>query len=624
MMHRVTRSSWRRGFLRPFRMLGVCLLLGSFALAGADAKAREVEVPISFDHALVQSLLVDQIFTGPDHSLVALRDAADCNHLVFTDPEVGAAEDGRLRITSAATARVGTPLGDQCMVVLDWSGFVETFHEARLDPNAPRVLFRTVDSRLLGPDREPASIAGTVWDWVKEHVHPRLDTLTLDLEPPLQDLQELLPLMLSVGDAERTARIVDSIRLSDVTVSADTITIAAVLDAPDTPVATPSEPEAPLTAEELARWALAWQQWDAFFTFIIKQSAQDTETRALRLALRDVLLEGRYDLVDILTGSPLSADAVPALFTKSWERLAPVLRSLKTELPGETALRYLSFIAAADALTALERLGPEIGVELSADGLRRLARIVAPSLPVDPLAREPGVDAELRSLMGFAPPIPLPSPAPGGGLFDWLLPSAQAAAELDAALVEKLNGIVPNRSNAADYLPLAKQLLDQTTDLVLADGKVGTDHHELFRSLMLAAAWQESCWRQFVRTEDGVEPLRSTVGSVGIMQVNLHVWRGFYDTRGLETDIGYNANAGAEILAHYLVDYAIAKGEDKVDLPDSLARATYAAYNGGPGHLKRYRSENAKRSLRAIDTAFYRKFLTVENGDKLAIIQCYQ
>lgn len=613
----------RRACSWPRRALSLGVFLCALVLTSAGATAREVEVPIPFDHALVQSLLIDQIFTGDGHSLVALRDAPNCNYLVFTDPEVGEAE-GRLRITSAATARVGTPLGDQCVVVLDWSGFVETFHEARLDPNAPRVLFQTVDSRLLGPDREPATIAGTVWDWVKQHVHPRLDTLTLDLGPPLHDLRELLPLMLPEGDAERTARIVESVRLSNVLISQETITITALLDAPEAAAAAPSASEAPLTAEELARWANAWQQWDAFFTFIIKQSAQDTETFALRLALRDVLLEGRHDLVEILAGSPLRPDAVPALFIKSWERLAPVLRSLKSELPGESALRYLSFIAAADALAAIERLGPEVGIELSADGLRRLARIVSPAPPADPLARDLGVDPELRRLLGFASPIPLPEPEPNGGLLDWLAPSALAADELDSTLVAKLNRYVPDRSNVEDYLPLAEQLLDQTADVALASGKVGQGHRKLFRTLMLAAAWQESCWRQFVRTEDGVEPLRSSAGSVGIMQVNQHVWRGFYDARGLETDIGYNASAGAEILVHYLVDYALAEGEDKAGVPDGLARATYAAYHGGPGHLDRYRKNGTTRSLRAIDEAFYRKFRAVDGGDRLAIMQCYR
>jgi hypothetical protein len=49
-------------------------------------------------------------------------------------------------------------------------------------------------------------------------------------------------------------------------------------------------------------------------------------------------------------------------------RLAPILRRLSTNLPGEKALHYLSLITAADAFTALEQLGPDYGVELNRTG----------------------------------------------------------------------------------------------------------------------------------------------------------------------------------------------------------------------------------------------------------------
>jgi soluble lytic murein transglycosylase-like protein len=86
-----------------------------------------------------------------------------------------------------------------------------------------------------------------------------------------------------------------------------------------------------------------------------------------------------------------------------------------------------------------------------------------------------------------------------------------------------------------------------------------------------------------------VAPLRSNVGALGLMQVNPHVWRGFYAVDGLALSIGYNARAGSEILLHYLRDYAIARGEEDAGGPDALARASYAVYHGGPSHLRRYR-----------------------------------
>lgn len=109
-----------------------------------------------------------------------------------------------------------------------------------------------------------------------------------------------------------------------------------------------------------------------------------------------------------------------------------------------------------------------------------------------------------------------------------------------------------------------------------------------------------------------------------MMQIMPHVWRGFYDSGGLTSDIAYNAAAGSEILMHYLLNYAIRHGEDKQSGgPDNLARATYAAYNGGPGHLRRYRTADTREDLRKIDLSFQEKYEAIRNGDELAVRACY-
>ena len=100
---------------------------------------------------------------------------------------------------------------------------------------------------------------------------------------------------------------------------------------------------------------------------------------------------------------------------------------------------------------------------------------------------------------------------------------------------------------------------------------------ELYDTLLPATAWMETCWRQFEIRRGKVDTVQSSVGSVGIMQINKHVWRGVYDLDALVSDAASNARAGNEILVHYLVDYAIKRGEhEKTGNPDNLARATYA------------------------------------------------
>jgi soluble lytic murein transglycosylase-like protein len=174
------------------------------------------------------------------------------------------------------------------------------------------------------------------------------------------------------------------------------------------------------------------------------------------------------------------------------------------------------------------------------------------------------------------------------------------------------------------YLPQVARLLRASSAQVFANGKLGAERRELFERLVLATAWQESCWRQYVRRGGAVAPLRSKAGALGVMQVSPHVWRGFYAVEGLSWSIGYNARAGSEILLHYLRDYAIARGEEKAGGPDALARATYAVYNGGPSHLSRYRQPSRwRKALVAVDRSFHAKFREVTAGRELGVRDCF-
>ena len=83
-------------------------------------------------------------------------------------------------------------------------------------------------------------------------------------------------------------------------------------------------------------------------------------------------------------------------------------------------------------------------------------------------------------------------------------------------------------------------------------------------------------------------------------------------------------NAGIDILTHYLIDYALRKGEhEQPGGDDNLIKATYAAYNGGPGHLARYRRDDTASSLKAIDNAFWKHYTTIKSEQWPDISSCY-
>lgn len=596
---------------------GACVLAAW--LLAAPAAAREVTVPLRLDHAFLRQTLLAQVYTGPEGTARLWDDGSGCNFLVLSDPEVSEAA-GRLRIRSAGRARVGTAIGGSCLTLLDWTGTAEIDEEPVLDAAAPLVRFRVVDSNLYARDGRKR-VTGTIWDWVKTYVHPRLEAVTIDLQQPLQELRAFLPLVLPAESAEETDRLLASIGLTSVRVTGDGLVTDLHVDVPEHGMApTQPVPEPTLTADEIRRWELAWQQWDAFLTFVTKHAAGDTTAAVQRGALFDVLIDARYDILWVLR--PTSAgepDPVPALFVKTWARLAPVLRDLSLGVPGEAALRYLSFIAAADALAAIQDMGPASGLDISADGLRRMARMIAPAAPGDPLAYTDDVDPTLRERFGFGAPLAPPADNPDVDLSWW----RPAPAWADGDLLARLNRWAPTRDDVREYLPLVQQVLEDATRRTVDKESLDAAYHSLYGWLVLATAWKESCWRQYVRAGATLKPMRSPAGAVGIMQVNPHVWRGFYDVKGLNQDIGYNARAGAEILMHYLRDHAIAKGEHTATgSADNLARATYAAYNGGPGHLTRYRRKTSP-ALRRIDESFLDKYRKIKRGDVMAVAECY-
>src|SRR5262249_14012332 len=134
---------------------------------------------------------------------------------------------------------------------------------------------------------------------------------------------------------------------------------------------------------------------------------------------------------------------------------------------------------------------------------------------------------------------------------------ASDTAPVGDDVVRRLNRWAPSRSDLDEYLPLVRNLLRTVADARIHEDALDARAQPLFRALVPATAWQETCWRQFVKQGGKIVPLRSPAGAVGIMQVNQTVWRGFYDVGGLQHDIRYNARAGAEILSRYLRQYVL-------------------------------------------------------------------
>jgi hypothetical protein len=245
-------------------------------------------------------------------------------------------------------------------------------------------------------------------------------------------------------------------------------------------------------------------------------------------------------------------------------------------------------------------------------------------------------------------PAPAPSPAPSAapspagrssaGLFTpmalrkdltlslSLIAPANAFADAPPQPTEltqlgaRLRRAVVNESNVDRYTRDLEALLDAAAASEIADERPDPALQSTYRVMVKAAAWQESCWRQFVLARGRVRYLESSSHDIGLMQVNRYVWRGFYSITHLEWDIAYNAGAGSQILARLMIRAANKAGRAG-DL-DAFARSAYAGYNGGPDELNRWRRADEPDEKRSIDEAFWEKYRALKAGQSLNILKC--
>ncbi len=599
------------------------LLAGASTTLGASPRLP-LSVPVTLDYALVERALTEHVFVEPGQRARLLGTPEGCNELVAARPRVAAAEDGRVRVLLDLEARGGTPLGARCLLPFSWRGQLELFETARFGEVPTRLEFHVTDSRLSAATDAATTAPTVLWNWVKQFVHPRIEAVGIDLATLIDDARRLLDGALAAApEARAMARESLALHTPVARPAGLEITLGADLPGEAAGVAPAAAP--PATPAELRAWDARWQAWDAFFTWTIKTLVRGMDD-ALHRALLEVLEQARYALRDALAADTPAADPVRELFLDSWPRLAPLVGRAARDGGAGTALRYLAFVSAGDLLGSLDRLGRHLGVSIDRNGLREIARTLVSDVDDSELAYDTAPDPELRALYGLPPSLPdiadgaLPARAAQRSWLAWLIAPAHAAA----APAADLDAWLPRAGALDDYLARMDSVFDEVIAAEEQRGKIAARFLPVYRRLVRATAWQESCWRQYIEQAGTVEPIRSQAGSVGLMQVNKHVWRGIYDLERLEREVAYNARAGNEILVHYLLDYAIRKGEHEVtgDV-DALARATYAAYNGGPGHLKRYRQPDTRGHLRAIDEAFWRKYQAIGDHGAQAVRACY-
>jgi hypothetical protein len=593
------------------------LSIGVVALTWA-ANAQALSFPLTVDFSALRSALARQLGSDERHAILwgAVR---GCRSLTVRDVSVGP-DERRVRVTAVGEARVGFAFLGFCIAPLSWGGLLETVAEPTIGSDW-KLRFRAPQSRLYDQQHRPATVAGRIWDLVKARFEDELEAFTLDLAPPADEAKAFLRTTAGSQRAAPLLAALDTLRPLEATVTEKGIQVPVSIDLLPAPVG-PTLPEAPLAPMELAAWERALEQWDGFLVFVVRDLGLLAPADPVKTELLEILLRGRQELVAALAAGPETGDEpIRRLFLHTWEQLRVVVQKAAADgVLRDRVLRYAAFMLAGDALAALDAAAPGLGLEISAAGLRRLARMLEPEYLGDPLEYSDAVDADLRKLFGFHDPASLELEEPETR---WWQSRAAYAATADPTreATHRLQRWVPAYEELEEYRDAIARLLTAVASRTASANDVGSRFERLYGDLVRTTAWQESCWRQFVKAEGKVSFLQSKSGDVGIMQVNRRVWRGFFDLEKLEWDIGYNAGAGAEILAQLLKRYGVREADGRLE---NAARATYSAYNGGPDAYRRYRATRVARVHRTIDRAFWEKFQAMASGQALDYVLCVE
>ena len=593
--------------MAPLRALIACSTL----VCASAAWAGRVELPLRIPLEPLREALEAQLGISAAAPEAIHRDGP-CRYLKVGKPEVRT-EDGKLHIVAPGSALAAVELLGACRGLAPLRGRVHFTVMPHIDASG-RVRVRILDSRVT----DAAGAEGLLWELARQHVHPPLEQFSYDIGA---SRQVLLDLVRTAAPPEQVGALEAALARLEVLqprVAPSSVVVPIAFEVPDAWLAPPpAASAAPLSEAELEALEAALQPWDAFLVYSLKQVALGSTDSALRRRLFALLLDSRYQLAAILAGEVRAAgDPARALFVDAWNELRAILADAQRDgLLGASPLRYALFLEAGDALLALDRAAPGLGMHVSAEGLRRLARSLKPGDAGDPLAFAWSVDPELLDLFDVTP-LREPAAPPRRSWLDLIIRSAHAAATPSA-----LDPWVPGRDELDIYEALIGRLLRTAAASALQSGGLPAPYANIYEHLVPATALIESCWRQYETRGGKVRYLQSPAHSVGIMQINQRVWRGFYDVQRLRWDTAYNARAGAQILKRYLKDYAIPYAERTGNL-DHAPRAAYAVYNAGPRAVGRFNKRQPHPRESRVDNRLWLLYSGIAAGGQADLRTC--
>jgi hypothetical protein len=617
-----------------------------FSPIQARASTKTVSLPISIDYQLLKSIIIKTAYTDPSQSAILLNENDGCMKITISEPSIKE-ESSQILFETKVRVVAGTFILNNCVLPIEWEGYLALVQKPILDSKW-NLSFHTVDSTLYDKHHRSSKITGVVWDLTKTYVYEYLESITINLAPPVLELKSVLVECYPIDVQAHVKKMLESMRPGKIDPTPRALQIEILSEIAETYHEDKGIERELLSTEELEIFIDTWETWDSFLVHIITSLSKEALSETDRQILLDTLLETRYRFITGLSEGTVERDFVREQFISAWYKLSPIFRNQLGDDPSKSLFGYLAFFSAADALTALDKISPTMGIEISRNGLIRLARLLSENKSLT-LDYSLDVNSELRKVLGLGAPPEASGPVTNMEeieiegeelgfnedddssfkklILSIMCRSAWAKVDKPAITFKDIIPWVFSKKNFETYVDRVKTLLEEASDNALTDTKIEDRYHDLYRQIVLSTAWQESCFRQFRVRERKVTYLLSyNHTSVGLMQVNERVWRGMYDRQHLRWDIQYNAAAGCEILEIYIRKYTLDRIKKmKVGMTlddDTFARIVYAMYNGGPGQFEKILKRNIEGTFYSSDKLYFEKYSWVKSNQWANIRKC--
>jgi len=453
---------------RAFLIIGPIALL---LVTAVPALAVVVQVPLRIDYFTLDELLKQQMYTGPDGRAELWEGSNACQYLHARNPHFGRAGEA-VKIESEAELNLGFAIGDKCLSPAQWSGIIEAEARPYITPGLA-LKFRVTDINLYNMKHEKTFLVGRGFDLVKSYFIPRFERFSFDLKPPLNRFEELVRDAAPPDVAERVQAALSTLQpVRSIVAEDEALRLTLQLTAPEGGAPIVSGPAAPLTPAQVEAWQATLDNWDAFIVFAVKQLGLTVGDPQVREQLLALLLESRHRLVEALAqprDPGTGPDPVRLLFLDVWKEAGEIVRSAAHRgLLRDRSLEFLSFISAGDALFALDEAAPALGMRVSAEDLRRLARIMAPGFRGNPLVYDFNEDPELQRLFGLSelpetPDLVVPPDDTGALREEELEPAAgEVPGVSPSASPTPTSAATPAPASRTPSMPESRSSLDPT------------------------------------------------------------------------------------------------------------------------------------------------------------------